>query len=118
VKLTLPYPPSANAYWRAVNGRVLKSEEARRYQNGVRMRWLTTKPPEAPLKPPGGPVVVSVVVFRPQRRGDLDNVLKVLLDSLKGIAFEDDSQVVELHALRFDDKANPRAEVTIEALPP
>lgn len=116
MKITLPYPPSANAYWRTVQGRIIKSEEARKYQQGVRLRWLTQARDARP-NPELGPVVVSVVVFRPRRIGDLDNVLKVLLDSLRGIAFEDDSQVVELHAARFDDKANPRAEVTVEARP-
>ena len=31
VSFTLPYPPSANRYWRSYRGRVVKSEEARRY---------------------------------------------------------------------------------------
>ncbi len=62
-----------------------------------------------------GPVSVNVRVYRPARRGDLDNCLKVLLDALKGIAFVDDSQVVHIHARRYEDKANPRAEVTVSA---
>jgi Holliday junction resolvase RusA-like endonuclease len=60
-----------------------------------------------------GPVSVSLRVFRPRKIGDLDNLLKVLLDSLKGYAFEDDKQVVEIQAVRFDDKENPRVEVGI-----
>lgn len=115
MKLVLPYPPSANRYWRHVGRNVVKSEEARKYQQGVRLRWLTDAIHATHLRgPPSGPVVVSVALFRPARRGDLDNSLKVLLDALKGIAYRDDSQVVELHARRFEDKANPRAEVTVE----
>jgi Holliday junction resolvase RusA-like endonuclease len=30
------------------------------------------------------------------------------------VAFEDDSQVVEIHAHRMDDAANPRVEVRVE----
>ena len=61
-------------------------------------------------------MVASVVVYRARRAGDLDNSLKVLLDALNGIAFEDDSQVVEIHARREEDPANPRVEVQIEPL--
>lgn len=32
-------------------------------------------------------------------------------------AYFDDSQIVEIHARRFDDKANPRVEVRIEVVP-
>lgn len=115
MKLVLPYPPTANLYWRVFRGRPVKSEAARKYQQGVRLRWLTSRRNGDPSTALTGPVLLTVAVFRPSRRGDLDNTLKVLIDSLKGIAFVDDSQVVELHARRFEDKANPRAEVTVEA---
>lgn len=72
----------------------------------------------ARVQPISGPVAVTVSVYRPAKRGDLDNTLKVLLDSLKGFAFHDDAQVVELHASRGDDKVNPRAVVTIEPVSP
>lgn len=110
MKLTLPVPPSANDYWRAFRGRVVVSDVARRYKQGVKGRSLTTGRPE----PLAGPVVVSLVVYRAAKRGDLDNFQKVLLDALKGVAFVDDSQVVEIHARREDDKANPRVEVCVE----
>lgn len=113
MKITLPYPPTANTYWRHVGNRVVKSAEARQYQSAVRLRWLTQ---EIALPVLTGPVSVIVTVFRPRRIGDLDNTLKVLLDSLRGLAFVDDSQVVEIHAIRFDDKANPRAVVTVEPI--
>ena len=51
--------------------------------------------------------------LRPQRSGDLDNRLKCLLDSLNGIAWSDDGQIVEIHAYRHDDKKNPRVEIEI-----
>jgi crossover junction endodeoxyribonuclease RusA len=113
VKLTLPVPPSANDYWKIWRGRAVVSAEARSYKQGVKLRALT----EGLRKPLSGPVVASVAVYRKQRRGDLDNFLKVLLDALKGIAFEDDSQVSEIHASRFEDPSNPRVVVTIEELP-
>lgn len=60
-----------------------------------------------------GAVAVDMTVYRPQRRGDLDNSIKVTLDSLKGIAFEDDNQVVAIHAFREDDKENPRVSILV-----
>jgi crossover junction endodeoxyribonuclease RusA len=110
MKLTLPMPPSANDYWRTVQGRTYVTHEARRYKQGVQMRALT----EGHRNPPTGPVVASVTVYRKRKAGDLDNFLKVLLDALRGIAFVDDSQVVELHARREDDASNPRVEVRVE----
>lgn len=50
------------------------------------------------------------------KSGDLDNRLKISQDALKGICFEDDRQIVELHAFRFDDKANPRIEIEIKEI--
>lgn len=108
--LVLPYPPSANAYWRsfviAGRVRVVVSNEAKKYKGEV-ARTL------AGCGRIAGPVALSVRFYRPRRIGDLDNLLKVLLDSLKGYAFEDDKQVVEISALRFDDKERPRVEVGI-----
>lgn len=106
LKFTLPYPPSANRYWRHVGRKVLVSEEARLYRDEVA---LATRQ----LRPMAGQVRVRLDVYRPQKRGDLDNTAKVLLDSLKGIAFTDDSQIVELHMTRNDDKDDPRVVVLI-----
>ena len=59
---------------------------------------------------------ITVHIFRPQRSGDLDNRLKVLLDSLQGVIYADDKQITELHAFRFEDKKNPRVEVEIRTI--
>lgn len=63
-----------------------------------------------------GPVRVCMSIYRPRKKGDLDNTLKALFDSLKGISYEDDSQIVEIHAKRFDDKDRPRVEINIANL--
>lgn len=109
-RVVLPYPPSVNHYWRVVRGRPILSAEARAYKVGVLLRARTQG-----MTPLDGPVCVSVTVYRPRRIGDLDNVLKGLLDALRGVAYADDKQVVEIHARRLDDAANPRVEVTVEA---
>lgn len=113
MKITLPFPPSANRYWRVYKNRILVSEEARHYKANVKFRAMQDRD----IQPLDGPLVVHVVMYRPQRRGDTDNFLKVMLDSLRGVAFNDDSQVVEIHARREDDAENPRVEVRVEELP-
>lgn len=47
-------------------------------------------------------------------RPDLDNLIKAVLDGLNGYAFDDDSQVVEIHARKQYTDAKPRAEIVIE----
>jgi crossover junction endodeoxyribonuclease RusA len=113
VKLVLPYPPSANVYWRIWRGRPCVSAEARDYKRRVLLMGLTLK-----LRPLEGPVSLALTIYRPRPAGDLSNRIKVLEDALQGVAFEDDDQVEVIHALRLDDAANPRAEVTVEQLPP
>lgn len=104
----LPYPPSANRYWRNFRGRTVKSEEARQYQQ---LAWLLAK--QAMSTPLAGPVAIELCIYRPQRRGDLDNRIKVCLDALQGCAYHNDSQVTELHAYLFDDKTRPRVKITV-----
>jgi len=101
--LTLPIPPSVNRYWVYGGGRVRTSPEAKIYKQAIRLLV-----PQQLIK---GRVALNVSVFRPAKRGDLDNYLKALLDSLEGVLYENDSQITEIHAFRYDDKDNPRVEL-------
>lgn len=111
MNLVLPMPPSANRYWRMWQGRMVVSTEARNYKEQA--GWIAKAEAGDMID---GDVSLTIRVFRPQKRGDLDNTLKVLIDALKGVAFEDDNQVREIHAYLADDKNNPRVEVGIEEL--
>jgi len=106
--IVLPLPPSANRYWRNYNGTVVVSAEAQDYKTGVQLQARYAR-----LQPFGGDVAMYVHVYRAQKRGDLDNFAKVLGDALNGVMYHDDSQVVELHMWRHDDKAAPRVEVEV-----
>lgn len=110
IKVTLPYPPSVNRYLRfSPKGFAYTTAEAKSYKQGAKLRALTQG-----LRPiVDKEVVLSIAVYRPRRIGDIDNVLKVLLDSLNGVAYTDDSQIVELHISRNDDAANPRVEIWV-----
>jgi Holliday junction resolvase RusA-like endonuclease len=111
MKITLDVPPSANRYWRLVNGRMIRSREANDYKDYVALHCAISG-----IQPLQGEVCVSVDVYRPAKRGDLDNFLKVAIDSLIGYAYADDSQIVELHAMRHDDKDDPRIEIQVMQL--
>jgi crossover junction endodeoxyribonuclease RusA len=109
INLTLPYPPTANNYWRMGNNRIHRTKEAEKYIAQVRKVCQ-----EAGIATLEGSINVTVEVYRPAKRGDLDNSLKVLLDSLRGCAYADDRQIVEIHAHRYDNPADPCVVVTIE----
>ena len=117
--LTLPYPPSANLYWRTIvhtdkktgvsRALVFVSTEAKKYKAGIGQLAGT-------MERFAGPVGMRVRVFRPQRSGDLGNRIKVLEDALEGVAYENDNQIEYLEAFRGDDKDNPRVEVEVWGL--
>lgn len=111
MKITLDMPPSANRYWRHNQGRIHRSAEAMAYIQSV--AWLCST---AGIEPLDGDVSVTLRFFRPARRGDLDNLLKVILDALQGYAYHNDSQIGIIHAVRLNDKLCPRVEVEVNQL--
>lgn len=138
IALTLPYPLSANRYWQsfvpkgATRAIVHLSAEAKAYKKAVINAVFV-----AGIKDPiVGRVGVAIRLYpnRPQdwqlrmrKLGaawddsvqciDLDNASKVLIDALKGAAFEDDKWVRALVLERMEPDAHgARAEVKIEAL--
>jgi len=47
---------------------------------------------------------------------DLDNLVKFVLDALNGKAYEDDSQVCEIHTAKLYTDTDSRTEVVISKL--
>lgn len=134
--MTLPYPISANRYWRTrVAGKLAityVSAEAKAYKQDVAWR-VKMAGIKAPIV---GRVAIGVQLYpnRPQdwekrmRRDpltwddtvqciDVDNANKVLFDSLKGVAIDDDKWVRRIIAERMEpDAAGARVVVTITPL--
>ncbi|MCK3654244.1 hypothetical protein A4G19_13080 [Pasteurellaceae bacterium Macca] len=77
VEIELPYPPSVNHYWKHTKqGRHYISPKGKAYQSQVFVACLGHLPFQKP-------VAISVDVYLPDnRKRDLDNLWKVLLDSL------------------------------------
>lgn len=135
ITLTLPYPISANRYWRSFVPRgqsraiVVVSDEAKAYKQEA--AWLARA--AGMRSPMAGRVAVDIKLYpaRPQdwvKRAqrdpmtwddsvqclDLDNANKVLLDALKGFAFDDDKWVRRLTSERMEpDEQGARVVVTI-----
>ncbi len=68
-----------------------------------------------PLK---GEICAVVKLYRKYKRssrrfGDVDNFLKAIFDSLSGIVFKDDAQIVRCVVEKYTDKERPRAEIEI-----
>ena len=111
--LTLPVPPTSNFWYRYVKGRVLKSRQAREYQENVATLAIMQRVPKIP-KPTE--VCVTILWYREALRGDLDKRYSIMLDALQGIAYDNDSQIAEIHATRHLDRENPRMEVIVSRL--
>ncbi|MBU6288863.1 MAG: RusA family crossover junction endodeoxyribonuclease [Chloroflexi bacterium] len=110
----LPYPPSVNHMYRRAGNRVVLSPEVRAWRDKAHW-YLRLAGIVAPLE---GPVAVTVIAYRPRRRGDIDNLAKAVLDALNGFAFGDDGQVVLLTMSRYDDARNPRVLVRVSSVGP
>lgn len=62
--------------------------------------------------------IIEVDVYYPDRRSDLDNSLKVLLDCLQTVkAITNDNLCARIVANRYIDKSNPRIEFVLYEKP-
>lgn len=107
--LRMPFPPSVNHYYRRWNNRVLISKRGRAYRDLVQA--LSRQQNAQKFT---GEIEVFIQVFYPDnRRRDLDNTLKALLDSLeKAGVYKDDSQIVHLDVIKVGVK-RPDGEVVV-----
>ncbi len=94
ITLTLPWPPSMNTYWRTFQGRMIISAKGRDYRKAVAEQVML----QAGALNYQGKLRVQIEAFRPDnRRRDLDNLLKAVLDGCTHAGvWEDDSNIVDL----------------------
>ncbi|MEI6449785.1 MAG: RusA family crossover junction endodeoxyribonuclease [Actinomycetes bacterium] len=93
-------------------GRVYTPAPTRRYERMVAWAALESRPRGWALT---GRFRVEVVCYFPdERRRDVDNVLKSVLDGMQGVLYEDDSQVVVASAIKWLDRERPRTEVVVK----
>lgn len=135
--LTLPYPISANRYWRTYMPNGFKepvtavSTEAKAYKRdcgwivkaagirepirgrvSVHLQLYPQLPKDAAKRMRDDPLGWDETV----RCIDLDNARKVVYDALKGLAFEDDAMIFRDSGERMEPDGEARVVVTIEAI--
>ena len=135
VALVLPYPCSANRYWRPVSiGKhitIVPTKEAKDYRKAV-AGLCAAAGVRSPIK---GRVQVGLQLYphrpldwaaRQRKFGDdwddtvqcidLTNAEKVLLDALNGVAYEDDKRIFRYSAERMEPDGQARVVVTIRPI--
>ena len=108
------------------NGHAYTPEKTADYEQLVKL-YFRNKYPD--FKPFEKDIPLSVIIYAhfpypknagktkrmymiPTKKPDSDNIAKIICDSLNGIAYHDDSQIVELYICKRYSE-NPRVTVTI-----
>ena len=101
--ISLPWPPSANTYWRRHGHTIHISTKGRQYRKDV-LNLVTANHArcDAPIRKMFGNIKIYVFAFPPDnRRRDLDNLCKALFDSLeKAGIYKNDNQICEFSISR------------------
>jgi Holliday junction resolvase RusA-like endonuclease len=106
-RFTMPVVTSANRTWRMGKGRTYKGGKATADTKAAATAFCR-------MVPMGGELAVSIVWYRAQRSGDVDNRIKGTLDLLRGIAYADDASVARVSCERVDDGSPARLVVDVQ----
>lgn len=111
--IELPFPPSINHYWRTFRGRHVISSEGKRYAVDIQAALLSVG-----WRRMGGRLGMEIEAVMPdRRRRDIDNSLKVLIDSMtKAGAWDDDEQIDDLRIRRVGVESPGRVIVTVKKI--
>ena len=121
--LDLPFPVSANQYWMIAGRKLIKTKVARSYIREVTLYWLNEKAKGALAFGEDETLALAVALHYPVRRGpdcDVDNCLKVLVDSLETAGvFQNDNQIRHIQITREEakDKTIGGVRVCIKSCP-
>ena len=117
--LTLPWPPSVNAYWteRVISGRIIKfvGQKGKIFKHLVREQLQPHLDHCEEHFDKDARISLQIIVRPPDRRKrDIDNLQKAILDALEdGGAFENDEQVDEIHIKRDKDDIIKGGEIIV-----
>lgn len=116
---------------RVFNGRAVTPKDTVNYENWVRLNYKeqSGKYLEGPIKAriiayykiPKSYTKAKILackqnIILPTKKPDIDNCIKVILDSLNGIAYKDDSQIVEVIAVKRWTEEQERIEFVLEEI--
>ena len=88
-------------------GHAITPKDTVSYENLVKLEWQTAYGTESFPK-----AAMLAGEIRPTKKPDMDNVVKIIADSLNNLAYYDDTQIVDCQCRKFYSE-NPRVEVTI-----
>ena len=109
MKITLPLPPTDNHAYGQNGKRKFMYKEAVDWKNYAGLLAV-----EAKVKYTEEPVIVGEIHFYLKYWRDIQGSLKLLFDSLEGVYYKNDNQVIQFGAVfKHKDKDNPRIELFI-----
>lgn len=132
IKFTIPGEPKGKGRPRFTKqGRTFTPDTTANYENLVKVMFMQAYPGHEPI-PKDTPLTAHLTAFyaipkgaskkkalsmengeiRPTKKPDTDNIAKIVLDALNGLAYHDDAQVVELTVIKTYSHI-PRVEVEI-----
>jgi len=110
VLVTLHYPQSVNRMYVKTKYGMKLSDDAKLFKQEAR---LCLPDFVRFINPPTYSVGVEIHVYRPRKSGDLDNYLKLTLDSMNGFLWADDAQITQLHVYRHEARSKHQARVEL-----
>ncbi len=119
IKVTLPYPPSINKYWLLNrNGHRRLSPQAVTFREEAIKAIVDSGLCPSDWIPYNAPTKVAIEVYVPDnRKRDLDNIVKPILDALTHAqVWEDDSVTKELWVKSRGKVKGGKVIVTVELL--
>ncbi len=101
LSIVLSLPPSTNRIWRQMRGRMVKSDEYRKWKDAAALSIAQQLGGDGPM------LHFAALIIMPPTRRDPDNSIKPLLDACQaGGAIEDDKHLRRL-VLTVDDARDP-----------
>jgi Holliday junction resolvase RusA-like endonuclease len=131
MKFTIPGEPTGKARPRVTRWGTHNTEKTILYENLVKMCYqeqcntYTEKPLKAYIEiyygiPKSTPKKNIELMLdgeiRPCKKPDIDNVCKIIFDALNGIAYKDDTQIIQLYATKYYGEA-PHVSVMFDEVP-
>jgi Holliday junction resolvase RusA-like endonuclease len=112
--LTVPGNPVSKGRPRCGHRGVYTPEKTLLAEDVVRTLWWEkygSEPWTTPVR-----VFLTFLEGPGQRAQDIDNLAKLVLDALNGLAWEDDKQVMALHAELFRSRAEGQSRILVEEM--
>lgn len=108
IAFNIPIKPKAKGRPRAGRNGMYTDQATREYEDAIKQFYLDNNLPkfdgnvQITITFQKDHINVQIISVKEESklRGDVDNYVKSLLDGLNGVAYDDDKQVVNLHAYK------------------